>query len=145
MGAVITQLSRELQQRQREVRYGMAKGAIVGAWLGVVALLLLLWRRPVLLAFVLAVVLDLLLIGTGLVLPIILGALLAALILADVVTTDGARVVDVRRRIAVRRRRLALQRGWKSTTSDLGLTSTYKRRGSDVIVYPKLIEIEDRK
>lgn len=145
MGAVIKQLSDELNQRQRELRYGLAKGAIVGAWLAVVAAVVLLWKRPVALTYFVSLVLSLALFNIFWLLPLVGTVLLVGFVVFDTVTTNGQRLYNFRSRIRARRHRIDVNRGWKNAMSDLGLTSKYDRRGSVVIAYPKLQRIEERK
>lgn len=145
MGSVIKQLSDELNQRQSELRYGMAKGALAGVGVLFVAVMVLLWKRPIALAYVASAVLSLLLWDSVWFVPLVLSLLLVGVVVYDVVTADGQRIFAVRRSLKVRRTRITLKRGWKHSMSDLGLTSSYDRRGSKVVVYPKLEQIEERK
>lgn len=145
MGSVIKQLSDELNQRQRELRYGLAKGALVGAWLAVVAGVVLLWKRPVALTYFVSLVLSLALFNMFWLLPLVVTVFLVGFVVFDTVTTNGQRLYSFRSRIRARRHRIGVNRGWKNAMSDLGLTSKYDRRGSAVIAYPKLQRIEERK
>ena len=145
MGSVLKQLGDELNQRQRELRYGMAKGAVVGVWLAVVAVVVLLWKRPMALMYFASLVVSVVLLDRFWLLPLVVTVSLVGFVVFDTVTTNGRRLHCIRSRLKARRHRIDVNRGWKNAMSDLGLISKYDRRGSSVIAYPKLQRIEERK
>lgn len=143
MGAVLNQLTQELMERQRQARYNLVKGAGFALWLALLASVVFLWKRPIALAYFVAFVLSAM-IDLIWLFPLLLTVLLLGLIVFDLITTGGDRIIEIRRRLSLRRHRITLKRGWKNTVSDLGLVTSYDRRGSQVQVAPKLIDIEER-
>lgn len=150
MGEVIDQLHKELRGARLRFQYNLVRGTFASIGAAFAGAFFMLWKRPVALSWItLTLVLvmlggDFILMGLIALVLLVVGSFLvtfAALVrYGREATTD--RVRAARRQLRARRRQIDVKRGWKYAATDLGLTSSYDRKGERYTEIPKLVGVE---
>lgn len=150
MGEVITQLHKELKGAQLRFQYNLVRGGFAAIGAAFIGAFFMLWKRPVGMAWITLTLLlvmfggDFVLMGLLALVLLVVGSFLATVIAVLRYGSEATtqRVRAARRQLRARRQQIDVKRGWKYAATDLGLTSSYERKGERHTEIPKLVAVE---